>query len=44
VDYRGLEKSRNVVILRSVDVEHYKKILLTSIGHAPTSVVGLHNK
>jgi inosine-uridine nucleoside N-ribohydrolase len=36
VDYKGVdESSPNVVILRSVDIEHYKKILLSNIGHTP---------
>jgi inosine-uridine nucleoside N-ribohydrolase len=39
VDYKGgEERTSNVVIVRSIDVDHYKKILLSTIGGAPTSL------
>jgi hypothetical protein len=45
VDYKGREeRTPNIVIIRNVDVEHYKMILLSSIGHAPTNVVCLNEK
>lgn len=38
VDYKGREESTpNVVIVRCIDVDHYKKILLSTIGGAPAS-------
>ncbi|PNF15370.1 hypothetical protein B7P43_G00929 [Cryptotermes secundus] len=39
VDYKGREESTsNVVIVRSIDVDHYMKILLSTIGGAPASL------
>lgn len=39
VDYKGREESTsNVVIVRSIDVDDYKKILLSTIGGAPASL------
>jgi inosine-uridine nucleoside N-ribohydrolase len=45
VDYKGREGSTpNVVIVRSIDVDYYKMIILSTIGGVPASVVGLYNK
>lgn len=39
VDYKGREESTsNIVIIRSIDVDHYKKILLSTIGGAPANL------